>query len=118
MSDISERDTLGQIACHVCCSWYPIFRAVSRKKLIRGIVGARDAEALQASSFKLQASSFKKWNISFDSSPEDGEVNEKIPVNEAISHASHKTPRDLWMLLAIVIRYLVGSFAENLKNGV
>jgi hypothetical protein len=49
-------------------------------------------------------------------SPEDIEINEEIAVNEAISHPSHKTPRDLWILLAVVVRYLISGFTENLKT--
>lgn len=49
-------------------------------------------------------------------SPKDIKVNKEISVNEAISHARHKAPRNLWVLLAIILRYLIGSFTENLKT--
>gem|GEM_PF-3078208 len=37
-------------------------------------------------------------------------------MNETISHSRHKAPGDLWMLLAIIFRYLIGGFAEDLET--
>ncbi|HKT39148.1 MAG TPA: hypothetical protein VJR48_12310 [Ktedonobacterales bacterium] len=37
-------------------------------------------------------------------------------MNETISHSRPIAPRNLWMLLAIIFRYLTGGFAENLET--
>lgn len=59
---------------------------------------------------------FERRNVALDGSPQDIEVNEEIAMNETISHSRPIAPRNLWMLLAIIFRYLTGGFAENLET--